>query len=152
MIDETITLRKAEESDVERLTDLLIELFFIETDFVVNGEKHAQGISLVINNTEQSIMFVAEHEGRIIGMVSGQIVISTAIGAPSLLLEDMCVTAVFRRTGVGTALLKRLADWAREKGARRFQLVTDNQNHPAIMFYRKHGFKTSRMTAMYKAL
>jgi ribosomal protein S18 acetylase RimI-like enzyme len=152
MIDADVTIRTAEASDVDRLTDLLIELFFIETDFVINGEKHARGISIVISSSDKSVMFVAEYEGRIIGMVSGQIVISTAIGAPSLLLEDMCVTSAYRRTGIGTALMQRLADWAREKGAQRFQLVTDKDNHPAIMFYRKHGFKPSRMTAMYKTL
>jgi ribosomal protein S18 acetylase RimI-like enzyme len=152
MKDQAVTIRIAEADDIGHLTDLLIELFFIETDFTVNGEKHAAGILKVISNRDTSIMFVAEFEGRIIGMVSGQIVISTAIGAASLLLEDMCVTSEHRRSGVGTALMSRLADWAKDKGAQRFQLVTDRENHPAIMFYRKHGFKTSRMTAMYKAL
>jgi GNAT superfamily N-acetyltransferase len=152
MSTEDISIRKASPSDCDRLSDLLTELFFIETDFVIDGTKHAKGISMIIDGDDRSVMFVAEHEGRIVGMVSGQIVISTAEGAASLLLEDMVVTGEFRRSGIGSALFRELLSWAKDKGAKRIQLVADRENNPALMFYKKQGFRQSRMTGMYKGI
>jgi ribosomal protein S18 acetylase RimI-like enzyme len=152
MSHEAIAVRKAVEGDVECLTSLLIELFSIETDFHIDREKHAKGILLVLRGGERSIMFVAEKDGCIVGMVSGQIVISTAEGALSVLLEDLCVSAAFKRSRVGTALVDNLVAWAREKGAVRMQLVADSGNHPALKFYEKKNFNKSRMVALYRSL
>lgn len=150
MTDTEVVIRKASELDINRLADLLIELFSIETDFTIDREKHIKGISLVLNDSTRSVMLVAEYKGSIVGMVSGQLVISTAEGGLSVLLEDMCVTASCRRLQIGTSLVDALLNWGREKGASRVQLVADSENLPALEFYAKKKFSKSRMIGFYR--
>jgi RimJ/RimL family protein N-acetyltransferase len=45
-----------------------------------------------------------------------------------------------RRTGVATALLKSLTDWARGNGIRQLELAVSVENPAAIRFYRSEGF------------
>jgi GNAT superfamily N-acetyltransferase len=144
-----LVIRRANTNDIEHLADLLVELFSIETDFTVDRAKHIIGINRIILDVDRSVIFVAEHRDQIVGMVSGQLVISTAAGGYSVLLEDMCVAGEFRRSGTGSALLQNLAVWGKNKGAKRVQLVADSKNQPAISFYLKKGFSSSRMTGMY---
>jgi GNAT superfamily N-acetyltransferase len=147
-----ITIRRARRTDVSCLSELLIELFCIETDFIMDAAKHKTGLSVLLLDPERSTLFVAEEESSIIGMVSGQLVVSTAVGGYSLLLEDMFVLPQYRRRHVGRMLLETISEWAREKGALRIQLVADRENHPALMFYRKNDFKQGKMVGMYKSL
>jgi GNAT superfamily N-acetyltransferase len=147
-----ITIRPARRADVSRLTELLTELFHIETDFPVDAAKHKAGLILLLLDRERCVLFVAEKDGSIVGMVSGQLVVSTAVGGYSLLLEDMFVLPQYRRKHAGRLLLEALVSWAWKKGASRVQLVTDRDNHPALMFYRKNDFKQGKMVGMYKGL
>ncbi len=80
-------------------------------------------------------------------MVSAQLVISTAEGAPSAWVEDMVVCADQRGKGVGRALLDSLTDWARSKGASRAQLLVDLDNEPALGYYQHLGWQTTRLAA-----
>jgi len=145
-------IRKAKPADAKRLADLLVELFSIETDFTIDRKKHLEGLKQVILDFDRSVILVAEHKGIIVGMVSGQLVISTAIGGCSVLLEDMCITKEFRRSGAGSVLLESIVAWGKGKGAARIQLVADSENHSALEFYLKKGFSSSRMTGMYLIL
>jgi GNAT superfamily N-acetyltransferase len=56
-----------------------------------------------------------------------------------LYLEDLYVTPEARGTGAGTALLKRLAAIAKERGCARFEWSVLTWNTPAIEFYRSLG-------------
>jgi len=66
-----------------------------------------------------------------------------AVGTGRLLpdahIGRMAVLAGRRRHGVGAALLERLIDAARERGAREVLLSAQVR---AIGFYRRHGFET----------
>jgi ribosomal protein S18 acetylase RimI-like enzyme len=85
-------------------------------------------------------------------MVTAQIVVSTSVGGYSVLLEDMYVASGFRRKGIGSKLLAHVLRWGSKQGIRRVQLVADVTNIGALMFYRKAGLLTSRMTALYGKL
>ena len=64
---------------------------------------------------------------------------STWTGWRGLYLEDLYVTPEARGTGAGTALLKRLARIAKERGCARFEWSVLTWNTPAIDFYRSLG-------------
>ncbi len=78
-------------------------------------------------------------------MVSAQLVISTAMGAPSAWIEDMVVLGQFRGQGVGTALLEKAKEWAKSKGAKRIQLVADADNTSALDFYKNLDWQPTRL-------
>lgn len=133
------------------MADLLAELFAIEDDFSVDPIKQIRALSMLLESND-AILLVAEHEGEVIGMVSLQFLISTAIGGRSGLIEDLVVAGTHRGSGVGTRLIESLVDAARIKGIERLSLGADRRNLPALTFYEKHGFSASRMGLMYRAL
>jgi GNAT superfamily N-acetyltransferase len=85
-------------------------------------------------------------------MVSAQLVISTAEGAPSTWVEDMVVRDGWRGQGIGRALLDGLMSWAKSKGATRAQLLVDLDNEPALGYYQHLGWQTTRLGARRIAL
>jgi ribosomal protein S18 acetylase RimI-like enzyme len=145
-----IHIRRAAISDVPSMCEMLSKLFSIETDFKSDRETQEAGLKLLLSD-RRSIALIA-NTNSVIGMVTGQIVISTAAGGYSILIEDLFVMPEFRRQGLASRLITHLEYHARSASAVRAQLVTDSTNAPAIAFYRKLGFDTGRMAGMYKTI
>ncbi|CAG0956187.1 diamine N-acetyltransferase [Methylophilaceae bacterium] len=138
----------ATHSDIPALVGLLTELFGIEKDFQPDAEKQVRGLELLMANPEQAVIKIARNDsGKAIGMVSAQLVISTAQGAASAWVEDMVVSGDYRGTGLGRTLLEAALEWARGKGATRAQLLVDMENQPAIGYYRHLGWETTQLQA-----
>ncbi|HEY0343516.1 MAG TPA: GNAT family N-acetyltransferase [Solirubrobacteraceae bacterium] len=60
--------------------------------------------------------------------------------APDAWLEDLFVREEARRAGVGDALVSLALERARERGAKRIELDTNEDNAPALGLYERHGF------------
>jgi RimJ/RimL family protein N-acetyltransferase len=84
---------------------------------------------------EKGSMFVAEAEGRIIGVVG--------IEVPRYLVADlgMMVADGWRGRGVGSALLEQAITYAREQGAHKLALQHWPHNDAARALYEKYGFE-----------
>ncbi len=54
-------------------------------------------------------------------------------------LWDIRVRPDLRQRGIGSELLRRAADWARQRGCTQMKIETQNVNVPACRFYAKHG-------------
>lgn len=148
-----ISIELAKLEDIPALVQLLTELFSIEQDFKVDEIKHAQGLKMLMLSPEHSAVLLARHpQAHIVGMVSVQLVISTAEGAYSAWIEDMIVEPSFRAQGVGRMLLDQVLVWAKQKGATRAQLLVDLDNTPAIGYYDHLGWQTSRLGMRRKLL
>jgi GNAT superfamily N-acetyltransferase len=147
-----IRIRKGEHGDIEAMVTFLHHLFALEKDFVADADKNRAGLQLLLAETCVRTIYIAEAAGKIVGMVTAQIVVSTSSGGYSILLEDMYVASGFRRKGIGIKLLEQVIVWGLGQGAGRIQLVADVTNIGALMFYRQAGLLTSRMTALYGTL
>jgi GNAT superfamily N-acetyltransferase len=66
---------------------------------------------------------------------------STFEGRPGIYLEDLFVRPEARGSGLGKALLKRLAALAVERDCARLEWWVLDWNEPAIQFYKKLGAK-----------
>ncbi len=147
-----ISITSAGAGDMEAMVKLLSLLFSIEQDFSPDEAAQRRGLQLLLDTPEQAQIFVAHDEAaRVIGMVSAQLVISTAVGARSAWIEDMVVLEEFRGRGVGKALLARATEWAKFKGAKRVQLVADADNAPALDFYKHLGWQPTRLYVWKKS-
>ena len=82
---------------------------------------------------------IAEQDGAPVGMALFFHNFSTWTGWRGVYLEDLYVTPDARGTGAGTALLKRLARIALDRGCARFEWSVLEWNTPAIRFYRALG-------------
>lgn len=147
-----VTIRRASPFDISDMALLLRELFAIEKDFSADFKKQEMGFSLLLSNPARAKVLVAEKDGQIIGMATAQLVVSTAEGALSALVEDVVVTESERDKGVGSMLLNALSDWAESRKATRMQLLADRTNEAALGFYRKLGWSETGMMAMRKFL
>ena len=67
---------------------------------------------------------------------------STFEGRPGIYLEDLFVRSTARGSGLGKALLKRLAALAVERDCARLEWSVLDWNEPAITFYKSLGTKS----------
>jgi ribosomal protein S18 acetylase RimI-like enzyme len=141
-------VRRARAEDLDALVALLGELFSIEADFRPDPARQRRGLALLLDDPLRAVVLVAERGGRVVGVVTAQLVVSTAEGAPSAWVEDAIVEAAERGRGVGRALLEAIEARAAELGATRLQLVADRDNAPALAFYARIGWAPTRLVCL----
>ncbi|MCM1566876.1 MAG: GNAT family N-acetyltransferase [Dehalobacter sp. 4CP] len=142
------TIRKAEYKDIPDLSDLLTVLFSIEQDFEPNDERQQSGLKMMLNDSMNRCVMVAELGKKIVGMVTCQLLISTAEGGQVAVIEDLIVNREYQGNGIGKQLLSSIEDWAVEKGATRLQLLADKTNTPALNFYKKIGWDHTQLICL----
>lgn len=140
-------IRVARQDDIDEMARLLQYLFSHEDDFQYTLEHCHKALEILIAD-QQSRVIVAVRKNRVIGMCSGQQNISTAMGGKSLLVEDVVVNAQEQGMGVGTALLNNLAEWARNQGCKRMQLLADKTNKKALYFYQNRHWGTTQLICL----
>lgn len=143
-----VTYSVAVESDIPDLISLLSVLFGIEKDFAADFTKQENGLALILKTPALASIQVARNStGKAIGMVSAQLVISTAQGSASAWIEDMVIDAEFRGCGIGRQLLQNTLDWAKSKGATRAQLLVDIENTEALGYYQHLNWESTQLQA-----
>lgn len=143
-------IRRATCSDMDALVELLTALFTLETDFNSNTEFQRKGLFLMLDRPKECCILVAEYNNKVIGMCTGQLLISTAVGGLKLLVEDVVVNLEHRGSGVGANLLSEIQKWAISCGVKRMDLLADEGNTPALNFYRKQNWNTTTLIALQK--
>ncbi|HCC54994.1 MAG TPA: GNAT family N-acetyltransferase [Desulfobulbaceae bacterium] len=140
-------IRPARPADLEALVGLLRLLFAIEADFDFDPARQRQGLAMLLAN-DGAVVLVAEAAGRVVGMCSGQLTISTAEGGFALLVEDMVVAEAWQGRGLGRELLTVLEQWAAARKIERLQLLADRNNTAALEFYRKLGWQPTELICL----
>lgn len=133
-----ITLRRATLEDLDQIAPLFdaYRRFYSQPgdlqrarDFL--GERLGHG---------ESVVLLAELEGRIAGFTQLYPMFSSVRTARIWILNDLFVDEHARRHGVARALLDGAASFAREQGAAGLMLETSRDNAPARALYRAAGW------------
>lgn len=140
----------ATERDLPALADLLCELFALESDFHADPERQLAGLRLILANPALGRLFVLRIDGEVAGMANALITVSTAVGAPVLLLEDVIVGRTWRGAGHGRHLVEHVCAWARAQGMARVTLLADRGNARVLALYARLGFEGSAMVVRRK--
>jgi len=148
----TIRVRRAAEADLPELVELLRLLFTLEADFRFDPERQRRGLVAMLADPARRLVLAVEAGGAVIGMATGQLLVSTAEGGPACVVEDVVVAATWRGQGLGGRMLDQVAAWARDRGATRLQLVADRENEPALRFYDRRGWRRTRLVALHRGL
>jgi GNAT superfamily N-acetyltransferase len=82
---------------------------------------------------------VGEVAGRVVAMAFWYVTFSTWSGKPGIWLEDLYVEPEHRGSGLGDALLARLARLCVQRGYARLEWWVLDWNQPSIDFYRSRG-------------
>lgn len=146
--DPALELMAATKADLPQLVELLGVLFSQEADFVPDADKQRRALEMILRDPKVGRIYVAREAGRVIGMASTLYTVSTAEGGKAAWLEDMVVLPECRGRGVGAALLAHVVVSAREAGALRLTLLSDEDNAGAHAVYAAEGFQFSGMRPM----
>ncbi len=135
-------LRDALPADIPDLLRLVRDLaaYEKEPDAVEATESmYARTLFPGDGSTPTTHALVAEADGRVVGMAIWYLTFSTWTGVNGIWLEDLFVEPARRGSGLGTALLRRLAQLCVERGYRRLEWWVLTWNEPSIAFYRSLG-------------
>ena len=150
----TYEIREALENDIPILADLIKQLAIYEKmldECIATEElyrkygfgKEAIFNALLVENTSG--------EGpQHLGMALYYYTYSTFTGKPTLYLEDLFVLEDYRKRGIGTSLLKRLAEIALDKGCGRMEWSCLDWNEPSIKYYLSIGAKPMEEWTVYR--
>lgn len=141
-------IRAAGETDLEAMVRLLQTLFALEPDYPFDAAKARRGLEMLLARDEVAALWVAELEGRVVGMCTAQIVLSTAEGGRVAWVEDVVVAPALRGQGIGRLLLDAVVAWATRLGLARLQLLADRENAAALEFYRRRDWQPTRMICL----
>lgn len=144
-------IRTATKNDIPAMAELLHELFAIEVDFTPDYDTQCRGLELLIDSDSAKIL-VAEFNGRVVGMCTAQIIVSTAKGQEVGVVEDVVVDVEHRGKGIGSQLMQNVEEWAKEQHLGRLQLQADRSNGPALCFYRQKGWQPTNLVGWMKTL
>ena len=102
---------------------------------------------------EESVVFVAEQDTRIIGYVYAGLEPMSwkELRGPAAFIHDVMVEEEAQGSGAGTALIDAAIAWARERGAARVMLWTAERNTRAQRLFERTGFRRT-MIEMTKEL
>lgn len=95
-----------------------------------------------IDNPDK-VIFLCYEKGR----CAGQIILRRDWNHYAF-VEDISVAAEHRGRGVGTALMQRAVEWAREKELGGLALETQDNNLLACRFYKKFGMELGAVNTM----
>lgn len=147
-----ITIGPASRLDLEAMASLIASLFGNEPDFAVDRAKQIAGLGMLLDDRPRSLVLVARDRDAVVGMLTVQLVVSTAEGGWSGLIEDVVVAEGHQSLGIGSRLVEVAEEWAVKKGATRMQLLVDIENAGAINFYGHRSYNATRMVCRRKML
>ncbi len=138
-----MTIRTANIADAEALLAFLREMqaegleTLFQRDTVPSLEEEQAFIGKF--DATAGLMLLALHNDRVVGCLTAEVMKN----------KQLCHSCEFgvavlkkeRGTGVGTALIARLSEWAKSIGLRRIQLTVFAGNPDAIRLYRRLGYE-----------
>jgi len=156
-----VSIRRAVASDAQRLGTLGAMLMrthyaFDPKRFLAPGAQAAQGYANFLESQlddEESVVFVAERDMRIIGYVYAGLEPMSwkELRGPAAFIHDVMIDEEAQGSGAGTALIDAAIAWARERGAARVMLWTAERNTKAQRLFERTGFRRT-MIEMTKEL
>lgn len=134
-------VRQAGPGDVEQLAplfDAYRQFYQQASDLALARDFLAERLSRA-----ESVVFVAERDGRAVGFVQLYPLFSSTAARPRRLwlLNDLFVSPDVRGGGVGRALMERARRLAEETGAVGLELVTAVTNRGAQRLYESLGYR-----------
>jgi GNAT superfamily N-acetyltransferase len=139
MVNLDIKIREAELGDLELI------LTFIAQKSEFDGAKNL--LAATADKLQQALfcqsplvrVLLAEVAGTAVGFAMFYATYSSLLAQPCLWLDDLFVQAPMRGMGVGTALLKHLAQIAESTNCGRIEWTVNAKNAAGVAFYEKQG-------------
>jgi GNAT superfamily N-acetyltransferase len=133
-------IRESKKEDMPQVLELIKEL--------ATYEREPEAVVITVDDLEREGFgehplfkcFVAEVDNLIVGMALVYFRFSTWKGR-TIHLEDLIVKEDMRGSGLGSALYKKVINYAKSQNVRRVEWVVLDWNEEAIKFYKRSGAK-----------
>ena len=145
-----MTIRPAIEADLGTIDELIRALAAYERmadEVVMDKELLRKGL---FGDHPYAEVLIAEVDGEAAGFALFFHNFSTFLGRPGIYLEDLFVKPEHRGSGLGKALLKRLAEITVERDCGRMEWAVLDWNEPSIGFYKKLGARPNDDWTVYR--
>jgi diamine N-acetyltransferase len=147
-----VTIRRATEKDYPGMAILYDELNYLHStgvpDVFLSPKTTPQDIQYVrhVLANEDCVLYVAQTEGKIIGLVEACIResppnIPVYVKRRYVYVENICVSPEYRRLSIGKRLMDSVEAWARQKKVYQIEFNVWAFNEPSLAFYAKLGYK-----------
>ena len=138
----TYSIRPAVPADAEAIHGLIVEL--------ATYEREPDAVTSTVDDVTESVFgeqpavyaFVAEVDNEVVGIAIWFLNYSTWTGKHGIYLEDLFVRPEHRGSGIGKALLQKLAATCIAQGYSRLEWAVLDWNTPSIEFYRSMGARS----------
>lgn len=133
------TATSQDKEQVLRLFDEFSDMFHsTEKPSVVGGKIYDE-----IMSRQDTFIFVAEEDGKLLGLVTFYLLPNVRHGWHRGHIEDVFVSSEAREHGVGTQLFNHIKDYCRTHDVKVIKLDSGNELTTAHQFYEKNGGKTT---------
>jgi GNAT superfamily N-acetyltransferase len=140
---------QAEEKYIPEIIDLWEEFSKFHEPF---DPRYPMVVNVRIGYEEYLRNFMADKDSRVLvaldnDKVIGQVIAQIRKSSPPWkrerfgYIDEMAVTASYRRKGVGSRLLKEILDWFKAENIDMIELLVAAKNKVGYSFWKKHGFK-----------
>ena len=147
-LTEGLTIRTAEAADAPLVAGFMQKLGTYQRmadHTTVTAEKMRR---LLEEKAGEAI--IGELEGKPVAMILYYGNCSGFIGETGVYIDGFYIEEAFRRSGIGRAMMERMAQIALERGCRRMEWGCLDWNEPALNFYRKLGANAMDIMTVYR--
>ena len=132
----SVVIRDPRAGDAADIASLLRELGYSASP----EEVPARLESLDLDGTT-SVMWIAELDGRAVGMATARRFGSVHQSLPVVQLTVLVVARAARGNGIGKRLVREAEEWAKQQGAGRITLTSALHREEAHEFYKRIGYE-----------
>ena len=132
-------IREAIPTDVEAITNLMRDFAGFEKLAEYFEAKPENLAAVMFGQNAFASGLVAEDNGEMIAYALFYPNYATFRGQRGMYLEDLYISQAHRGRGIGEAMIRKVAQIAKEEGCRRIDFQVLEWNQPAIGFYERLG-------------
>ena len=137
-------IRKAKIEDVDKIEELLHDVLKLHHDlrpdlFKDSGSKYNKEELIKLLDDDNYNIFVATIDNIVVGYIFTIIKITSSNNLnkiKTLYIDDLCVNSNYQNQHIGTKLLEKATDFAKEIGCYNITLNVWENNQKAIDFYK----------------
>lgn len=149
----SIVIRRAEQRDIRRIEELLIEICKLHCDgrpdIFKEGSKYSEKELIKLITDKDYLVLVADAGSGVIGyaicLIKKYVNLPVFQNFTVLYVDDLCVDPLSRGKGIGHLLFDEIKNSAVKIGAHSIDLNVWSLNKNAIKFYESLGMKPKSM-------